>query len=199
MQPKRKYPVTIDPTVIVSGGIAETETQFGGLQRKVAPMSVAGGPNNGATFANDASVGTQDWLTPGNAQTSDDVPTSFQATSVTSKYLKATNFSFSIPSNAVIRGIVMEYERSQNSLASTVFTNSIKLVKAGSITDSEATGCSAEWESTDTYATCGSSVDLWGTTWIESDIENSGFGTVISATGTVDANEGNIDHIRITV
>ena len=33
--PKRVYPVEIDPSVIVSGTIADTEAQFGGLQKKV--------------------------------------------------------------------------------------------------------------------------------------------------------------------
>lgn len=33
--PSRAYPVLIDPSVIVSGGIAETEAQFGGNQRKL--------------------------------------------------------------------------------------------------------------------------------------------------------------------
>jgi cellulose synthase/poly-beta-1,6-N-acetylglucosamine synthase-like glycosyltransferase/transposase-like protein len=34
--PERTFPLVIDPSVIVSGGIVDTETQFGGLQRKVA-------------------------------------------------------------------------------------------------------------------------------------------------------------------
>lgn len=33
--PARAYPVSIDPSVIVSGGFTETEAQFGSLQRKV--------------------------------------------------------------------------------------------------------------------------------------------------------------------
>ena len=33
---ERVYPVSIDPSVIVSGGIEEAEVQYGGLQRKVA-------------------------------------------------------------------------------------------------------------------------------------------------------------------
>lgn len=33
--PQRAYPIEIDPSVIVSGGIAATDTQFGSLQRKV--------------------------------------------------------------------------------------------------------------------------------------------------------------------
>ena len=45
--PQRQYPVSIDPSVIVSGGIAEAEVQFGGLQRKLAYMS---GANGGAAW-----------------------------------------------------------------------------------------------------------------------------------------------------
>jgi len=41
--PSRAYPVDIDPSVIVSGGIVEADTQFGGLQRKVAYVSGSSG------------------------------------------------------------------------------------------------------------------------------------------------------------
>ena len=37
--PATAYPVSIDPSVVVSGTIAETEAQFGGLQRKVVYVS----------------------------------------------------------------------------------------------------------------------------------------------------------------
>jgi len=36
---ERSYPVSIDPSVVVSGGIADGETQFGSMQRKVASFS----------------------------------------------------------------------------------------------------------------------------------------------------------------
>lgn len=49
--PNRTYPVSIDPTVIVSTGIAETEVQFGGLQRKVAYVN-----SNWYAFYNDGGV-----------------------------------------------------------------------------------------------------------------------------------------------
>ncbi len=40
VDPKRAYPVAIDPTVIVSGSIgADSEVQFGGLQRKLAAVN----------------------------------------------------------------------------------------------------------------------------------------------------------------
>lgn len=34
--PERQFPVAIDPSVVVSGGIVETDVEFGGQQRKVA-------------------------------------------------------------------------------------------------------------------------------------------------------------------
>ncbi|MBI2327808.1 glycosyltransferase family 2 protein, partial [Candidatus Curtissbacteria bacterium] len=51
--PQRAYPVSIDPSVIVSGGIVETETQFGGLQRKIVYMSGANGGAAWYAFYND--------------------------------------------------------------------------------------------------------------------------------------------------
>jgi len=40
--PNRVYPIEIDPSVIVSGGIVEGDTQFGGLQRKVVHVNAQG-------------------------------------------------------------------------------------------------------------------------------------------------------------
>lgn len=51
--PARAYPVSIDPSIVVTGGIVETDTQYGGLQRKVAFVN-----GNWYAIANDAGVVT---------------------------------------------------------------------------------------------------------------------------------------------
>lgn len=47
--PERAFPVVLDPSVVVSGGIADGDVQFGGLQRKVVYVN-----SNWYAFYNDA-------------------------------------------------------------------------------------------------------------------------------------------------
>mgnify|MGYP001611182468 CR=1 FL=1 len=152
---------------------------------------------SGGTFANDATVGTIDWDTPSNASASDDTKASATLLlSEVSKYLKATNFGFNIPTGSTIRGIVVEVERS-SALATTAEDNSISLVKGGTI-EGDNKAAAGAWPTSDTYATYGSATDLWGLTWSAEDINLSTFGVAVAADATAAAT-ARIDHIRITV
>ena len=152
---------------------------------------------SGGTFANDATIGTIDWDTPSNASASDNTRASATLLlSEITKYLKATNFGFSIPTGSTIRGIVVEVEKS-SALATTVEDNSVKIVKGGTISGDNKAAAGA-WDTTDTYASYGSATDLWGVTWTAEDINNSGFGVVVAADATA-AGTARIDHIRITI
>lgn len=116
--------------------------------------------------------------------------------SVQTHYLKATNFGFSIPTGAAISGIVVEIERKE-SAANVARDNRVRIVKGGTIGTTDKASAS-EWPTTDTYATYGSDVDLWGETWTVADINSSNFGVAISAMG-LGGGTASIDHIRITV
>lgn len=152
---------------------------------------------SGGTFANDATVGTIDWDTPSNASASDNARASavLLITEVT-KYLKATNFGFAIPTGSTIRGIVVEVEKS-SAVGVTVEDNSVKIVKGGTISGTEKAVAGA-WSDTDAYTTYGSATDLWGVTWTAEDINLSTFGVVVAADATA-AGTARIDHIRITI
>ena len=159
------------------------------------------GPRSGGTFANDASVGALAWNSPGNALASDNVRSNcFRGTSgsVTSNYHKSTNFGFSIPAGATIDGIFVEFERLK--LNSEVVDSAIRIVKGGVI-GSTNKSVGASWPSTEAYNSFGGVSDLWGETWTPTDINDSGFGVVISATLTHMGSTvfANIDHVRITV
>jgi len=159
------------------------------------------GPNNGGTFANDATVGTIDWGNPGYAIASDDSRAGCNEGNPpgATHYLKATNFGFAIPAGAQIDGIKVEAEIKHSS-ANAAYDNSIKLVKAGSyVGDNKARGSSVYWPTSDTYVTWGGETDLWGTTWSVDEINNSGFGVGISGAFSPANSYGAIDHIRITV
>lgn len=167
------------------------------------------GPNSGGTFANDPGSGVT-WSTPSNAASSNNSYALFAGApnfTQTTVYLKATNYGFSIPSGSTINGIevIIERKAAINTLVSYVKDNTVKLYKAGTITGSDKADTSTKWPTSDTDKTYGSSSDLWGDSWTDSDINNSGFGVGIKVTttgggGGKDPNvTASIDWIRITV
>jgi hypothetical protein len=174
-------------------------------------LDPSSGPNNPGTFANDTSVGNIGWYLPSNAASNDDNYADAFLEFIweleqqdISYYLKATNFGFSLASDATINGIVMAFERRGYT---SVCDYSIKLVKGGTIQGNDKADCSSDWpynlgdSSDDAYATYGANNDLWGLTWSASDINASNFGTAISAVndGAGSSNDALIDHIRLTV
>ena len=157
------------------------------------------GPNYGATAADDASVGVRTWSNTGNVFASDDSYASVtNIQSATSHYLKVTNFGFSIPTDATIDGILVEWERREPS--GVTVDNSVKIVKGGTITGTDKS-VGAAWPSTDAFNSYGGSSDLWGTTWTASDINSSDFGCVISCvrSGAESVQTAFVDSVRITV
>jgi hypothetical protein len=156
--------------------------------------------NSPGTMADDATVGTKTWSNANNAKASDNSYATFSGAGVrsTSHYLKATNFGFSIPSEATINGISVEIERKETLNDFGVQDVAISIVKSdGTIgTTNKSTG--AEWPyPSDAYTSFGSSSDLWGETWSPANINDSDFGVVLSASDKDDFPV--VDHIRITV
>jgi hypothetical protein len=161
--------------------------------------------NNGLTAADDASVGTIAWSDPSNALTHDDAyATASLGKNEVSHYLKVTNFGFSVPDSATILGIVVEVDRYGGSGpgGNQIADSSVKLVKGGAIGGTEHSTIMV-WPTahTDAYQSYGTPSDLWGLTWSPADINDSGFGAVISAvkgSGTP-TRTGYVDHMQITV
>jgi hypothetical protein len=155
------------------------------------------GPNSAGAGADDASVGTVAWTNPGNIVSSNDSRATATLNQVTSHYLAASTFGFSIPAGSSIDGITVEIERSD--LSARVKDNIVRLYKNGTglVGDNKAiTGPS--WPNTDTYQSYGGATDTWGTTWTATDINDAGFGVWLSATNASNST-GRVDHIRITV
>lgn len=165
-------------------------------------MASSAGPNSGGTFADDSSVGTLAWADTGNAAANDGSYSKAinpGSSSKTTHYLKATNFGFSIPSEATIVGIKVEFERKEQSSDHNIQDSSIRLVKGGVISGSDLQ-TDTEWPVTEAYAAYGSSeTELWGLTWTPADINSSSFGVAISAYIYHWTGQAWIDHIRITV
>jgi hypothetical protein len=156
--------------------------------------------NPGTSAVDTSNGGTATWGSPGESAFQDNTYASLSnAQSETSYYLKSTNFGFSIPGSATIDGIVVEIDR-YSDIASMVTDAEVKIVKGGTV-GSQNKAAGGYWGSsdTDTYQSYGGSSDLWNATWSPSDINDSGFGVVVSA--SVGGTKSNIfiDDIRITV
>lgn len=155
------------------------------------------GPNNSLTLANDSLLGVIAMSNPTNAQLSDDAyVTAVLALGQVSQYLKATNFSFTIPLDATITGITVEVERSATAL-SAVSDSSVRLVKGGVVSgDNKAAG--GTWPTVDAYQSYGGATDLWGLALTPQDVNAATFGVVLNASAALAATL-QIDHVRITV
>lgn len=164
------------------------------------------GPNGPSTGANDASTGTLAWDTPSLVTAVDSDPTFALSTvdNTVTNYLFVSGFGFSLPSGATVDGVVVEILRemgNSSSFGRTVKDEAIYILKAGAVVGSNKAATSTNWPTTFQYATYGASTDLWGTTWTESEVNDSGFGVAISArinktSGSVFAE---VDYARITV
>jgi large repetitive protein len=166
------------------------------------------GPNAPGTLVDATGVGTLTWSSPGNAASSNNVYASFahNATSyTTSHYLKATNFGFTIPEGSTINGIAVSIERKVGgSDPRNVLDTYVCIVKAnGSIGSTNKGDLTTSWPASDTVKSYGSTSDLWGETWTDSDINDADFGVVLSAKSRTLAGEGScvgyVDFISITV
>jgi hypothetical protein len=163
---------------------------------------VAVGPNSPSGSSDDPSIGTTAWVNTGNIFASDNSYATVTALILGNKsnYLVATNFGFAIPSTATICGITVEIEKNATGLLQTINDNSVKIVKGGSICGAE-NALGGTWPTTDTYFTYGGAGNLWGTTWLYSDINAANFGVAISAnlSGLSVLPSARVDHVRITV
>ncbi len=171
---------------------------FGLVSKSEALIS---GPNSPDVGADDSSIGTITWSNPGNVISSNNgYATASLDDNIISHYLKATDFDFSIPSNAVINGITVDIEKDVGS-ASRVKDYQVRIIKGGTVGSTNRSNTNF-WSTTEAYVTYGSSSDLWGESWTYSDINNLNFGVAISAQKTVTAGGAviaSVDHIRITI
>jgi hypothetical protein len=139
---------------------------------------------------------TVSWSNPANAETNNDIYATATGDLVTTYYLKATNFGFSIPSTAIIRGITVNVER-KASAVDLVHNTIVKIVKSNNI--GLTTKYDYEyWPTSDGTVTYGSNTDIWGENWTPAVINQSDFGiafaTFIGSSGTA-----YVDYFSVTV
>jgi hypothetical protein len=121
-------------------------------------------------------------------------------------YILATNYGFALPTTAQVEGLQYDVRlRSQNAIEY-FHDNLIQAVKGGVIqTTNRARPKSSNWPDNVLgiyqYVTFGGPTDLFGTTWLYSDINLATSGLAISAQleGPASSTIAFIDHVRCTV
>ena len=161
------------------------------------------GPRNPGSGTNNSTVGSEPWVNPSEITT----PGSTYATvnlyhlHLVSNYLQASQYGFTIPSEASILGIEVVFNRSASAHNPSISDNSVRLVRAGApVGDDKA--IDAPWPSTLGLATYGGPEDLWGTTWTPEQVNSTDFGVVLSAQRDNNGNNSRIatvDSMQITV
>jgi len=151
-------------------------------------------------------VGVTNWQNPTNIYSSNDARASVsldgpydEEDGEASHYLWATTFGFTIPTDAVIDGIIVEYERySSNGY---IEDDAIYIIKAGSATGNNKAGLHGMWRTSEGYDAYGGVADKWGTTWAYGQINSVNFGVCIGVQCTEwdEYDTARVDHVRITV
>ena len=125
---------------------------------------------------NDASVGASAWVLGAPLPATSAMPDL-----LATNYLKCTGFGFSIPIGSAINGLTgtVVVNCSKNNQCE---DGSVKIVKSGAITGTDHAGNNPTqfWGRPQTRI-YGSAADLWGATWVATDINAANFGLVISA------------------
>lgn len=167
-----------------------------------ATNSPASATNTMCAFAYSSTVG---YTPAANVTASDNV----YATAVhcnccdqNTQCLTVTDFGFSIPSGAIIDGIVLEVEKKRSAgTGGIVEDNGLQIMKGGVLTGPNKSQYGVDWPLTDTYVSYGGSTDLWGTTWTPADINASDFGVSLASISYICGATitTSIDHVRMTV
>ena len=162
------------------------------------------GARDAGTAVNATGVGTVAWGTPGNI-TAAGTPfaTMTVAANLTTNYLRATNYSFSIPTNATIQGITVSINRSSSGTVTPFLRdNVVSLVKAGTIQSTNKAVTGTNWSNNNVLAVAnyGGAADLWATTWTPADINDANFGVAFAGINASANNRtATVDYIRVTV
>ncbi len=191
---------TSGSTFVTVGSIAglvlpPTITQY---KANVTLRKVGGGGSNpndkfAGAGVDDPSTGTEPWSNPGNILATDGNYASVSITESSgtlilrvSHFLKATNFGFALTSGLTIEGIEVKFRRRADiSGNATVDDQTVQLLKAGVRVGTSKSG--VPWPASDADSTYGGVTDKWGTTWTTTDINDPGFGVVLSVVMTAEA------------
>lgn len=119
----------------------------------------------------------------------------------TPNQLKLTNFSFGVPSNAIIDGIKLEAKVQTTGGVNANDDDRVNLVYDGGTTAVANTPNDGQFWPTGalTWLTYGGATSLWGRTWTPAEINHANFGAALAAYPASGTATLNIDSVRVTV
>lgn len=177
----------------------------------IVSLADSSGPRSAGSGATSSvnPVGTEPWVNPGNIAGENSVYATYSATGcLDTQWLVATNFGFSIPSNAIITGIQVDIlwycPDGQNNF--TTFAGGtddlkwVRYVKAGSVDSVGSGNHVGACADSPVYSSTGGDGDLWDTTWTPAQINasNFGFAMAVHALDCITSNVA-VDNFRATV
>lgn len=154
------------------------------------------GPNSPGSVSNVAFTGIA-WTNPSNVVSNN---TTYSTVALSNgqqaDYLSATNYGFSIPSDATITGVQVDIKCLVPSVMGGVNSNT-KLLKAGSPVGNNLQIIPT---TTDQYLSMGDSSNMWGTSLTPAEANASNFGVQTSFYNADPATRGiYVDHIQMTI
>jgi len=170
-------------------------------------QSCIAGPRSPSLGENDPSVGTKGWTAPGNVGSHDLRYATVEFSDAgTTNLLKVSRFGFSLPSDAAVRGIVVDWT-SQSHWGRNMFHDGnisdhmVQLVRGGKVAGTNHAVRGKWLENGTAYTSYGAATDLWGLLWTPDLINASDFGAALSATyqSFERKDTAEIDHVRVTV
>jgi len=154
---------------------------------------------NAGTGTNVTGVGTVAWTNPGNVVSDDNAYATVSVNNSTSNYLQATNYGFSIPSEATITGITVTIGRfGTTGGGQDIRDNVVKLIKTGAIVGTNLAATTTDWGGTETAVVYGGAANMWGTTLSPADINASNFGVALAVTSS-NSRTASVDYMQISV
>ena len=141
-------------------------------------------------------IGTVAWTSPGNVTVLDgNCASAFLGGGLTSNWLFAANFGFTIPANSTINGITVTWWKMGTTAFITVDAG-VRIVKGGVIGSHDESSVTSWPYPSVSPTTYGGASDLWGQTWTATDINSNSFGAAIAA---ISGGAAEVDYVTITV
>jgi hypothetical protein len=121
------------------------------------------------------------WTNPTNVAAADAAYATYGLGSSTlSNTLSISTLGFAIPAGATITGIAATFKRKCSALTScstdTANSGGFWLTKSAGVTQGTNKGTATTWNAVANTETIGSSSELWGSTWTDTEINAAGFG-----------------------
>jgi MSHA biogenesis protein MshQ len=153
--------------------------------------------------ANVTGIGSDNWNNPGNALTQNGTSATVSMNDgEISRYLRCTDYGFTIPTGVTISGITVTVRRSVDNAGGNPRDYAVQLLKAGVLQATNYADTGTTYPTALAFANYGGTGNLWGTTWTVADINNANFGVsfVSNKPGTTGGNRTvSVDVISVAV